>query len=226
MGNLDFTELIGRLVIYFVVMLLAFTSHEAAHAWMSNKFGDSTAKDLGRMTLNPAPHIDIFGTIILPIVTFLGSGAGFFPILMGYPKPTPINPRNWTNYKLANIMVSAAGVMANMTLVVIGLIVAKVLMQTQGLVVTDFFGSIDNPFALFIGYTMSLNLSLFVLNLIPIPPLDGSEIFKSLLPQSVGNVLDSIAPYGFFILILLVMTGVLRYIMMPFFIVLMALLEI
>lgn len=123
-------------------------------------------------------------------------------------------------------MVSAAGVMANMTLVVIGLIVAKVLMQTQGLVVTDFFGSIDNPFALFIGYTMSLNLSLFVLNLIPIPPLDGSEIFKSLLPQSVGNVLDSIAPYGFFILILLVMTGVLRYIMMPFFIVLMALLEI
>lgn len=226
MGNFDFTELIGRLVIYFVVMLLAFTAHEAAHAWMSNKFGDSTAKDLGRMTLNPAPHIDIFGTIILPIVSFLGSAAAVFPILLGYPKPTPVNPRNWKNFRTANFWVSSAGVIANLILVIIGFVAARILMQTQGISPSAFFESINNPLALFIGYTMTLNLSLFVLNLIPVPPLDGGEILKSIFPNSVGNFLDMIAPYGFFILMFLVITGVLRYIMAPFFIVLLTLLQI
>lgn len=226
MGDFNAIEMVGKLVIYFVVMLLAFSAHEAAHAWMSHKFGDDTAKMMGRMTLNPIPHIDPFGTILLPIITFIASGMGGFPLLLGYPKPTPINPANWQNHNKANFWVSSAGIMANMTLVIIGLVIAKIMMGVYGYEVKDLFGSIQNPFGLFLGYLMSLNLSLFVFNLLPLPPLDGSEIFKSILPTSFGDFMDSIAPYSFFILMGLLLLGVLQYVMMPFFVVLFILLQL
>lgn len=226
MGDLNFAELIGKLVIYFVVMLLAFSAHEAAHAWVSHKFGDNTAKDLGRMTLNPIPHIDPFGTILLPIITFILSGMGGFPLLLGYPKPTPINSSNWQNYNKANFWVSSAGVLANLFLVFLGLIGAKIMMGYFGLEIKDLFGSIQSPVGLLFGYMMSLNLSLFVLNLLPLPPFDGAEIFKSILPTAVGDFIDSIAPYSFFILLGLMFLGIFKYIMMPFFIVLLLLLQI
>lgn len=226
MGDFNVVELVGKLVIYFVVMLLAFSAHEAAHAWMSHKFGDDTAKDLGRMTLNPIPHIDPFGTLLLPVITFIAGGLGGFPILLGYPKPTPINSRNWQNFNKANFWVSSAGIMANMILVIIGFIGARILLGFYDFQVKDLFGSIQNPVGLLFGYMMSLNLSLFVLNLLPLPPLDGAEIFKSILPTAFGDFLDSIAPYSFFIFMGLVLLGVLQYIMMPFFIVLLILLQI
>ncbi len=226
MGDLNLVDLLSKLIIYFVVMLLAFSAHEAAHAWMSHKFGDDTAKMMGRMTLNPIPHIDILGTIVLPIVTFLASGLGAFPILLGYPKPTPINSSNWKDFNRANFFVSSAGIMANMLLVVIAFIITKIMMVFYGLKVEELFLSTENPFAIFLGYTMSLNLSLFVLNLLPLPPLDGAEIFKSILPNAFGEFLDTIAPFSFMIFIGLVLLGILRYIMMPFFIILLTLLQI
>lgn len=226
MGELDFAEIVGKLVIFFVVMLLAFSAHEAAHAWMSDKFGDNTAKMLGRMTLNPIPHIDMFGTIILPVVSFLAGGLTGFPILLGYPKPTPISPRNWQNHNKANFWVSIAGVLANFVLVIIGFIGAKSMMVFYGYQVTDFFGSFENPLALLFGYMMSLNLSLIVLNLLPLPPLDGSEILKSIAPKAVGDFIDTIAPYSIFIFFGLIFLGVIRIIMIPFFAVLIALLQL
>lgn len=226
MPDINIVEFISKLVLFAVVMLLAFSAHEAAHAWMAHKFGDDTAKDLGRMTLNPIPHIDLYGTIILPLATFILGGLVGFPMLFGYPKATPMNPRNWQNYHKANFWISSAGIMANIALVIIGFIAARIMMSFYGMRVEDLFDGIQNPFALFLGYLMSLNLTLFVLNLIPLPPLDGAEIFKSIMPNAFGDFMDSIAPYSFFIFIGLVLLGVLKYIMMPFIIALLILLQI
>ncbi len=226
MPEINAVELIGKLVLFAVVMLLAFSAHEAAHAWMAHKFGDDTAKDLGRMTLNPIPHIDLYGTIILPLATFIIGGLAGFPMLFGYPKATPMNPSNWKNYHKANFWISSAGIMANMVLVIIGFVGARIMMSFYGMQINDLFGSIQNPIGLFLGYLMSLNLTLFVLNLLPLPPLDGAEIFKSILPSAFGDFMDSIAPFSFFIFIGLVLLGVLKYIMLPFFLVLLTLLQL
>ena len=108
-------QLIPQLVIYMVVLLLAISAHEAAHAWMSNRFGDDTALLLGRVTLNPVAHIDPIGTLLIPIVGFvLGSAGGPNIPLIGWGKPTPVNPLRWRNKDMANVMVSAAGIMANL----------------------------------------------------------------------------------------------------------------
>src|SRR6266481_10177190 len=113
--------LIAHLVVYMVVLLLAISAHEAAHAWMSNRFGDDTARLLGRITLNPAAHIDPIGTLLIPIASFvLGSMGG--PVaripLIGWGKPTPVNPLRWRNKDLANVMVSIAGILANLTIAI------------------------------------------------------------------------------------------------------------
>src|SRR5260370_35077717 len=122
--------LIAQLVIYMVVLLFAISAHEAAHAWMSNRFGDDTARLLGRITLNPAAHIDPIGTLLIPLAGFvLGSIGG--PVaripLIGWGKPTPVNPLRWRNKDVANVMVSAAGVMCNLFLAIFAFILIKVL---------------------------------------------------------------------------------------------------
>src|SRR6266404_299491 len=120
--------LIAQLVIYMVVLLFAISAHEAAHAWMSNRFGDDTARLLGRITLNPAAHIDPIGTLLIPIAGFiLGSIGG--PVaripLIGWGKPTPVNPLRWRNKDVANVMVSIAGILANLILASIDLILLQ-----------------------------------------------------------------------------------------------------
>ncbi|HQU91088.1 MAG TPA: site-2 protease family protein [Pyrinomonadaceae bacterium] len=215
---MDIANLISHLVIYMVVLLLAISAHEAGHAWMSHKFGDDTAYMLGRVTLNPVAHTDPIGTLLIPIVAFIlgsmGGALGSIP-LIGWGKPTPVNPRNWTNYKLANVMVSIAGVLANLILLIIGFVAAKI-MLTQGFEVLDFFGRSTNPFAILVGDIMLLNLSLFVFNLLPFPPLDGSKILSTFLPQSAQPILDMLEQFGFLILMFLIYIGVFRLIITPF----------
>src|SRR3982750_1103163 len=113
MGNIDVLNLVSHLIIYIVVLVLAISCHEAGHAWTSYKFGDDTAYMLGRVTLNPQAHTDPIGTLLIPIVSFIlgaiGGGLGAIP-LIGWGKPTPVNPNKWTNYKQANVMVSIAGI--------------------------------------------------------------------------------------------------------------------
>ena len=113
MGNIDVLNLASHLIIYMVVLLLAISSHEAGHAWMSWKYGDDTAYMLGRVTLNPIKHTDPIGTLLIPILGFvfgaIGGALGAIP-LIGWGIPTPVNPRKWTNYKQANVMVSIAAV--------------------------------------------------------------------------------------------------------------------
>jgi Zn-dependent protease len=218
MGEMDIANLVSHLIIYMVVLLLAISAHEAGHAWMSYKFGDNTAYMLGRVTLNPVSHTDPIGTLLIPIVAFIlgsmGGALGSIP-LIGWGKPTPVNPNNWNNYKLANVMVSIAGVLANLILLIIGFVAAKI-MLSQGFEVLDFFGRSTNPFAILVGNVMLLNLSLFVFNLLPFPPLDGSKILSTFLPQSAQPILDMLEQFGFLILMFLIYIGVFRLIITPF----------
>src|SRR5919107_6293379 len=133
MGEIDLANFISHLVIFMVVLLLAISAHEAAHAWMSHKFGDDTAYLLGRVTLNPVKHTDPIGTLLIPIVSFLFAAMGG-PLagipLIGWGKPTPVNPLRWRNKDVANVMVSVAGLLANLTIAIIALVVIKVVLYT------------------------------------------------------------------------------------------------
>ncbi|MBC7900575.1 MAG: site-2 protease family protein [Saprospiraceae bacterium] len=218
MGEIDLANLVSHLVIYMVVLLLAISAHEAGHAWMSYKFGDDTAYMLGRVTLNPVVHTDPIGTLLIPIVAFIlgtvGGALGSIP-LIGWGKPTPVNPRKWERYKLANVMVSIAGVLANLILLAIGIVLAKILM-TQGFTPNDFGGRSSNPLAIFVSNLMVLNLSLFVFNLLPFPPLDGSKILATFLPASAEPILNMLEQFGFLILMFLIYIGVFSLIIYPF----------
>ncbi|HEY0459305.1 MAG TPA: site-2 protease family protein, partial [Pyrinomonadaceae bacterium] len=134
--------------------------------------------------------------------------------LIGWGKPTPVNPRKWTNYKWGNVMVSVAGVLANLILLIIGFVLAKIMMS-QGFTARDIFVS-ENPLAIFVSDLMFLNLSLFVFNLLPFPPLDGSKILETFLPASAEPILNLLEQYGFLILMALIYIGVFRLIITPF----------
>jgi len=212
------TEFVGQLIIYIVVLLLAISAHEAAHAWMSHKFGDDTAYLLGRVTLNPVAHTDPIGTLLIPIVNFIGSvGMGYFVPLIGWGKPTPVNPLRWRNKDVANIMVSLAGIMANLLLAVIGFVILKVCLHTGmiGLGYTGQFGTFEDAAFMLLTRILTMNLSLAVFNLLPVPPLDGSKVLYTLLPASAQPTLEALERFSFIILIGLMYFGVVGALMSP-----------
>lgn len=189
-----------------VVLLLAISAHEAAHAWMSDRFGDDTARLLGRVTLNPNAHIDPIGTLLIPIVMFIFSSTGVFIPLIGWGKPTPVNPLRWRNKDMANVMVSLAGIMANIFIALIGFIILKVIIKSGGpdVVLPE---SIKDPIWLFLEYLLMMNVSLAVFNLLPFPPLDGSKVLETFLPASMQPLLEMLEQYGYIILMLLIYMG-------------------
>jgi Zn-dependent protease len=208
-------ELIAQLVIYMVVLIFAISAHEASHAWMSNRFGDDTARLLGRVTLNPVAHTDPIGTLLIPIVGFIFgavSGGGTFP-LIGWGKPTPVNPLRWRNKDVANVMVSAAGIMANLAIAITTLIVIKVLQLTgMGRAIPD---SMLNPVGMFLSFSLFMNASLAIFNLLPFPPLDGSKILETFLPSSFQPILRVMEQHGYIILMALIYFGFFRFIFSP-----------
>src|SRR5689334_6558603 len=199
-------QLIPQLVIYMVVLLLAISAHEAAHAWMSYKFGDDTARLLGRITLNPIAHTDPIGTLLIPIAGFvLGAmGGGRLP-LIGWGKPTPVNPLRWRQKDLANVMVSIAGIMANLFIAIIAFIIIKALIVT-GMVYSIPEG-IREPVLLFLEFLLTMNISLAVFNLLPFPPLDGSKVLETFLPSSMRPILELFERYSWPILMILMYVG-------------------
>src|SRR5947209_3946548 len=208
------TDLVGRLIIYIVVLLLAISAHEAAHAWMSHKFGDDTAYLLGRVTLNPIKHTDPIGTLLIPIVSFIGASSGVFVPLIGWGKPTPVNPLRWRNKDLANVMVSLAGIMANILIAIIALVILKILLAT-GALTTGSLGSFAEPVKLLLIEALFLNATLAVFNLLPIPPLDGSKLLYTFLPASAQPVLETLERFSFIILIGAIYFGVLDVVFTP-----------
>ena len=209
-------QLIPQLVIYMVVLLLAISAHEAAHAWMSYKFGDDTARLLGRITLNPVAHTDPIGTLLIPIAGFIFSSIGgpFASIpLLGWGKPTPVNPLRWRNKDMANVMVSLAGIMANTFIALIAFMVLKV-MYMNGLYRPQ-PGSLEEPVHIFLHYLMIMNVSLAVFNLLPFPPLDGSKVLETFLPPNMRPLLEFLEQYGYIILLFFIWMGVTRAIITP-----------
>jgi Zn-dependent protease len=220
------SDIVGQLIIYIVVLLLAISAHEAAHAWMSYKFGDDTAYLLGRVTLNPVAHTDPIGTLLIPIVNFIGAvGMGVFVPLIGWGKPTPVNPLRWRNKDLANVMVSLAGIMANLVLAFVGFVVLKVCLHTgmieahlrPGVIMIGGgqFGTFEEPAFRVLMQVLMMNLSLAIFNLIPVPPLDGSKVLYSVLPAGAHGTLEAMERFSFIILIGLMYFGVIGAVISP-----------
>ncbi|HEX3561002.1 MAG TPA: site-2 protease family protein [Pyrinomonadaceae bacterium] len=209
------TDLIGQLIIYIVVLLFAISAHEAAHAWMSHKFGDDTAYLLGRVTLNPVKHTDPIGTLLIPIISFIGASSGVFVPLIGWGKPTPVNPLRWRNKDLANVMVSLAGIMANILIAIVALVVLKILLTTGLLDNGGSLGTFAEPVKLLFFEALLLNASLAVFNLLPIPPLDGSKVLYTFLPASAQPALEALEKFSFLILIGAIYFGVFNAVFAP-----------
>jgi len=176
-----------------VVLLFAISVHESAHAWMANRLGDPTAKMLGRISLNPLVHIDLFGTILLPAMLIL---AGFPPF--GYAKPTPVDNRNFKDPVRDDILTAVAGPVSNfLTAFVAVLILAVMLRGTTGPVSP--FGHAANvsaPLAEMFKQAIWINVILAVFNLIPLPPLDGSHVIRHFLPYETLKVYDRVGYFG------------------------------
>jgi Zn-dependent protease len=196
-------DLIQTVAVYALPVLFAITLHEAAHAYAAKYFGDSTAYMQGRMSLNPIKHIDPFGTILIPILLYFSTGGAF---LFGYAKPVPINFGQLRKPKRDMAWVALAGPAANFLMALIWLLVLIGLAAFR--VQEDFF-------ALMARAGILTNLVMFAFNLFPIPPLDGGRILTSLLPNKYAYKFAQIEPYGFFIVMALVLLKVLYFWMTP-----------
>lgn len=196
-------ELIQKIAIYALPVLLAITLHEAAHAYAAKRFGDSTAYVLGRMTLNPLKHIDPIGTVLLPLLSLALGG-----ILFGWAKPVPVNFGQLRKPRQHSRWVAAAGPAANFLMMIFWALLLKLAL------VTDTYFSV--PLSLMAKAGININIVLMVLNLLPILPLDGGRIVESLLPPKLAYPFSRLEPYGIWILLALVFTGMLTPIMLPF----------
>lgn len=200
-------SLLQAIVLYAVPVVLAITLHEAAHGYVARMFGDDTAWMLGRVTLNPLKHIDPIGTVIVPLALLLMSkvaGGGF---IFGWAKPVPVNFGNLRNPKRHMLWVAAAGPATNLVMALGWAIVYR---YAAG-------GELDSrSLQVMANAGITMNVLLMVLNLLPIPPLDGGRIAVSLLPRGLANSYARIEPFGFVIIIALLATGLLDDIMRPF----------
>lgn len=182
-------------ILFIPVLLFSVVIHEYAHAWQAHREGDNTALMLGRLTLNPIPHIDLFGSIIFPLVLVLGRA----PFLFGWAKPVPVNPRNFRNYRSGDIRVSLAGIVANILLALVLMLFMILIIHLARLLptLTPTLSVVQR--VAFMGLQINLVLAFF--NLIPIPPLDGSHVMYHLLPPHLGMRYRELGRYGMIILL-------------------------
>jgi Zn-dependent protease len=189
----------------YVVLLFSLSVHESAHAWTAFRQGDPTARSLGRISLNPLVHIDPIGTVVLPLLMIF-TGVP----LLGWAKPTPVDPRHFRDLRLGQILVSGAGPLSNLLLALLftaGLFVAVRVLPAP---------LQEQPLAQLLSLGIQLNVLLAIFNLVPLPPLDGSHVVEWSLPNGMGHrYMAMIAPYGGFVLLALVMSGALFTVLSP-----------
>jgi Zn-dependent protease len=206
--NLD----VMLIVFQVIVLIFAFSVHEAAHAYAAFRLGDATAYMLGRVTLNPIKHIDPMGSVVMPIVALISG----FPLL-GWAKPCPVTTRNFKKIKRDDIITTAAGPISNLLIATVALILLVILKHLHGVGSDAVFAAMDVarhiptdliglptlfPLALLLYYSILTNVLLFCFNLIPLPPLDGSRILHYYLPYGVQQAMDRFGNYGIILVFL------------------------
>jgi Zn-dependent protease len=207
--NLQHIDILD-IVFQLIAFLLAISVHESAHAWMANLRGDPTARMLGRISLNPIRHIDLFGTLLLPAVAILTH----LPVL-GWAKPTPVDPRNFKNPVLDDILTSIVGPISNFAVATVAVVVLLLIKSSSAAGQQIVFGTLTGsdfadsssflvPLCKLVFDVMLINIVLGVFNLIPVPPLDGSHVLRHLLPSGIRRMYDTV---GTFALLLLVFWG-------------------
>jgi Zn-dependent protease len=193
------------------VLIFSIVVHEVAHGWVAQREGDPTAAMLGRLTLNPIPHLDPVGSILVPAVMMLLPGGFVF----GWAKPVPVNPRNFRNYKRGDILVSLAGVASNFILAILFTVVLAAAYVLSGI-----FPGITSTWITVIGmaeFGILINLVLIVFNMVPIPPLDGSHVMYHLLPPALGVKYRQMGQYGMILVFAFLFLGGFRLIQGPIF---------
>jgi Zn-dependent protease len=210
----DIFAIIRQICIWAPPVLAAIVFHEVSHGWVANRLGDPTAKQMGRLTLNPISHIDPFGTVLLPLLLIVVNA----PFVFGYAKPVPVNFYNLNNPKRDMIWVALAGPLTNIILATGSALALKLLLSMQmpaNGALSSLLVSFLTPLALMARNSIIINVVLAVFNAFPLPPLDGGRVAVGLLPQPFSSMLARVEPFGFIILILLLMTNVLDVFMGP-----------
>ncbi len=203
---MDDLNLMQRIAVWTLPVLFAITVHEVAHGWVARRLGDPTAYMLGRLTLNPVKHIDPIGTLLVPGLLLMMDD-----FIFGWAKPVPVAWENLRNPKRDMAIVALAGPVANLLMAILWALVMK-----AGLVFGGQLDLLARPLVYMGAAGIAINVMLMVLNLLPLPPLDGGRVVAGLLPDPFAHAYNRIEPYGFFILLGLLISGALAYIMTPF----------
>ena len=204
--NFDINAVMQGISIWALPVLFAVILHEVAHGWVADKLGDDTARWMGRLTLNPIKHIDPIGTILIPIVLLVMQS----PFLFGYAKPVPVNFRKLSSPKRDMIWVALAGPLTNLTLAILSAVVLMIAVHMPESMLWA-----AKPLALMAQASILINMVLMVFNLIPLPPLDGGRVAVGLLPSNLSYQLSRLEPYGFIIIVVLLMMGWLQTLISP-----------
>ena len=205
MDSINIYQMLQKLVLLAPGFLLAITVHEFTHGYVAYRFGDPTAKMSGRLTFNPLSHLDPIGTLALVLTQ-----------MIGWAKPVPVNPRYLSNPRSDMLWISLGGPAANLLTAVLLALLLQVLDHFAGLsLMRGSFDYLMKPLLLIIYFGIQINIVLAVFNLIPVPPLDGFSVLAGILPRSYAYQLERLEPYGFIILLILLLSGVISYIIIP-----------
>lgn len=206
---MDIAIIIQKIAINALPLLFSIILHEISHGYVADKLGDPTARMLGRLTLNPLPHIDPIGTVLIPLM-LLATGS---PVLFGYAKPVPITTSNFKNPRRDMAISAAAGPITNLLLALISVILLRLVQYSAlGMQPDSAIMAVLVPIGLMLNTAILWNVYLAIFNLIPLLPLDGGRVLMGFLPPKQAYSFSRIEPYGFFILIALIFTGLTRYI--------------
>ena len=198
-------NLIQEVAVWALPVLFAITMHEVAHGWVAKQLGDPTAMMLGRLTLNPLKHIDPVGTILVPLILIMAGG-----VIFGWAKPVPVTAENLHHPKRDMALVAAAGPTANLIMALLWALIMKLALMLPGGLM-----GLALPLTYMAGAGITINVLLMVLNLLPVPPLDGSRVVAGFLPDPLAWKFSRIEQYGLIILLVLMVTGILGKIMWP-----------